>query len=81
MLRPVYQWELDKDGVPKRDRFGERIPHPKIGQPKAMKDYSPDEKKDWEYFLNRDKENKRAAAAAVVAPVRDAERTLRELEG
>ena len=78
MLRPIWVWQLDDEGKPKLDKKGERIPHKKAGQRKADKDLSDAERKSQEDQQKRYHGIRRARAAAVLAPIANAEAVLNE---
>jgi hypothetical protein len=77
-LVPVYCWKLGKDGRPKVDAKGNKIPHPKQGQRKVAGDWSKEEKRDHDRQLEHFDALRRLSAERTVEPIHDAERVLGE---
>ena len=75
-LIPLYQWKLEKDGSLKRDVKGNKIPHPQIGQRKAGKDWSAEEKKTYEMQIEFDVSSRRRSAQQTLEPLADANKLL-----
>lgn len=78
-LRPVWQWQLDKDGNPKLDKDGKRIPHKYAGHPKKISEYSAEEKRDFDYAIRSEKLRRLIPAQGKLADIEKARQTVDEL--
>jgi len=74
--KPFHQWKLDANGRAKLDSKGKRILHPKAGQPKALKEYSDAERRNFDDAIEFDRSARRRSAQQVVEPIRAANELL-----
>ena len=75
-LRPLHQYELDKNHEPKLDKDGKKILHRKAGQPKKYSDYSPAEKKGFDDSIRYDTSVKKLMARRVLGNIAKAQAVL-----
>ena len=75
-LVPLNQWKLDKDGRPKLDGKGKKIPHQNIGQRKADRDWTDQERRKFDDAVAFDVSARRRRAGQIVAKIRDAEAVI-----
>ena len=68
-LKPLYDFVRDDDGRPKTDRHGFNIRHKKAGQAKPYAEYSPDEKKGFDYSIRTEREINQARARKILAEI------------
>ena len=77
-LRPIHRWKLDDNGDPKLDRHGNQIPHPKIGQPKKVSEYTTEETKDIDGQIQLNIHGKKFRARQILDKIKWAEDILAE---
>ena len=76
MLVPLHHWQLDKNGRPKLNANGERVPHKKRGQRKTLDEMSPEERDYVERSEARLKHVAQRQALDVLGPIGEAKETL-----
>lgn len=81
MLRPIYVFELDKEGNRKLDKHGEPVMHKRYGEPKDLKDYTVAEKADREDQLRRLEDQKHRDAQAGMQLARELTAALEAVRG
>jgi len=75
-LKPLFQWEIDENGLAKRDASGRKIPHKKAGQVKKLNEMTERERADFEDSLRKYRIRQQVTSQQVLGRLAKALETL-----